>query len=241
MCLNDKILETQYFESHGAIRKKKIIQSKKRDHNEAIRSDDELAHHQRLNKAEKEMVTAVRNLHCEMLDLLRARKRDEAPFRSNSNESDERKVTTGPTRNLRPVAEADQANVHQVVDYLSPFLVFVEDVDNISRDEALNIHESCLQTMQERLIERANIIQNRLNEEQERLTQIQASYEQKLVKDKQSEEEFERLCSEIAFKTKILEKRLQEHEDSSLDKLKTLEMKLKNDPRLKVLNFNETI
>jgi hypothetical protein len=231
-------LETQYFNPDGGIQKKKVTQSKRRDHNTTVRDDDDLIDHQRLNKAEKEMLTAVRNLHCDILDLLRARKRDEAPLRIDTfSESDNKKVITRPKA---PRTSERNETSQMDVDYLSPYLVFVEDVNNISRDEALNIRDSCLTTVKERLLERANIIQNRLNEEQERLTQIQASYQQKLDKDSGSEEEFEKLCGEIAFKTKILERRLQEHEDSSLDKLKKLESKLQDDPRLNALYTNES-
>ena len=95
------------------------------------------------------------------------------------------------------------------------------------------VYKSCTRTLEDRMLERANIIQNRLNEENERLAQCQASYQQRLLQiDGQSEQDFEQLCSEINFKIKILEKRLHDHEESSLDKLKKLELKLKGDERL---------
>jgi hypothetical protein len=40
----------------------------------------------------------------------------------------------------------------------------------------------------------------------------------------------------MTFRIKILERRLHEHEESSLDKLKMLQVKLKGDERLKALS-----
>lgn len=196
--------------------------------------DDELLSHQRMNNAEKEMVAAVRNLHQETLDLVRSRKRDEDPLRSGIPcNIDKNKVVSSPK--VQSVTSERKDVMQNGVDYLSPYLFFVKDIHHITRIEAEQIRDSCLTTTKERLLERANIIQGRLNEEHQRLTQSQAIYQQKLESDSESKQTFEKLCVEIAFKTKILERRLQEHEDSSLDKLKKLENKLKEDSRLRRL------
>lgn len=196
--------------------------------------DDELLSHQRMNNAEKEMVAAVRNLHQETLDLVRSRKRDEDPLRSDIPcNIDKKKVVSSPK--VQSVTSERKDVMQNGVDYLSPYLFFVKDIHHITRIEAEEIRDSCLATTKERLLERANIIQGRLNEEHQRLTQSQAIYQQRPESDSESKQKFEKLCGEIAFKTKILERRLQEHEDSSLDKLKKLENKLKEDSRLKLL------
>jgi hypothetical protein len=235
--MKGKVLETQYFSPDGDIEKKETVRSKHKDHSAMIADDDDLISHQRMNNAEKEMITAVRNLHLEILDLSRVRKRDEAPFRiDQSSESDVKRVVARP-KTSRTKEANESENV--AIDYLSPYLVYVEDVNNITKEEALNIRTSCLTTMKERLLERANIIQNRLNEEQDKLAQIQASYQQKVENNSVSEKEFEKVCGDIVFKIKILERRIQEHEDSSLDKLKTLEIKLRDDERLKILLTDE--
>jgi hypothetical protein len=96
-------------------------------------------------------------------------------------------------------------------------------------------HASC--TLENRVLERANIIQNRLNEENESLAKCQASYQHGLLQtDGQSEQDFNQMCSRMTFRIKILERRLHEHEESSLGKLKMLQVKLKGDERLKALS-----
>ena len=233
--LKEKVLETEYFDNDGGIDKKKIVQSKRRNQNATVNDDDDLIDHETLINSEKEIVTAVRNLHQETLDHVRTRKRDEDTLRNDmSREIDNNPVTSRPKT---PLVKMKNDAVQMKIDYLSPYLSFVQNINEISKEEAILIRDSCTTTMKERLMERANIIQNRLNEEHERLTQCQTSYQHKLQTDSQSEEAFEKLCGEIAFKIKILERRLQEHEDASLDKVKALESKLVNDPRLHTISL----
>ncbi len=58
-------------------------------------------------------------------------------------------------------------------DYLTPFLLNVTDVTKISKDEAKEARESCLRALKDRLLDRANIIQKRLDEENTQLSKRQ--------------------------------------------------------------------
>ena len=168
------------------------------------------------------------------MDLIRARKRDEDTLRNDlSNDVEGGQVASRP-KTLEVNQNLNKAKTG--IDYLSPYLTSVQDIDNISTEEATRIREACMAAMRERLVERANIIQNRLDEENKRLALNQVSYQQNLDGDHQSEDDFEKVCSEIVFRIKILERRILEHEDTALNKLKELECKLNDDPRLKAFS-----
>jgi hypothetical protein len=230
--LKEKSLETEYYDSNGGVERIKVVQRKGRNNTSTINDDDGLIDQQNMINAEKEMVTRVKNLQIENLDFVRTRRRDEDGLRKAFFTSDHDVVTS-----KTPTLMARKNDQEQTcLDYLSPYLFYVKDVHNITTEEAMMVYKLCTKTLEDRMLERANIIQNRLNEENERLAQCQASYQQRLLQiDGQSEQDFEQLCSEITFTIKILGGRLHDHEESSLDKLKKLELKLKGDERLNSL------
>ena len=107
----------------------------------------------------------------------------------------------------------------------------------ISKDEAAKARESCLRALKDRLLERANIIQTRLDEENSALAKRQAAFQRsQRDHDQGGDEEFERFCSETMFRIQILEQRLTRHEETALQKYADLDHKLHNDPRLAILN-----
>jgi hypothetical protein len=48
-----------------------------------------------------------------------------------------------------------------------------QDPKNITREEALEVRQTCLDALRARLVERANIIQSRLNDENAKLAREQ--------------------------------------------------------------------
>ena len=122
------------------------------------------------------------------------------------------------------------------VDYLTPFLQNVNDLNAISYEEAQRARDSCLKSLKERLIERANIMMARLTEENSKLAKKQAAYQRNARdRDAVAEEEFERFCSEAMFRVQILEQRLAAHEETALKKFQDLDAKLADDPRMRAL------
>ncbi len=83
-----------------------------------------------------------------------------------------------------------------------------------------------------RLLERANIIQTRLNEETAALSKAQANFQRTQQNSDEDVEEFQRYCSEALFRIQILENRLRAHEKGAIKKYTELDEKLSNDPRL---------
>ena len=120
-------------------------------------------------------------------------------------------------------------------DYLTPFLRHLKDSTRLTRDEAMDVRQTCLDSLKARLIERANIIQSRLNDENQKLARKQEQFQRAQRDGEMSSDDYEKYCTEAMFRIHILEQRLVVHEESSLKKFAELDAKLASDPRLKVL------
>ena len=120
-------------------------------------------------------------------------------------------------------------------DYLTPYLKSVKDANRITKDEALEIRQNCLDAFKARLVERANIIQARLNEENAKLGRKQEQFQRSQREGDLSTEEYEKYCTDAMFRIQILEQRLVTHEEAALKKFAELDQRLGNDPRLRIL------
>ena len=124
-------------------------------------------------------------------------------------------------------------------DYLTPFLPTPIPVDGppCSKDEAFTARDNCLKALKERLVERANIVQSRLDEENAALSKRQAAFQRNRDHMEPADEaEYERYCQEAMFRIQILEQRLDRHTDLSLQKYAEMDARLRNDPRLRMLS-----
>ena len=86
---------------------------------------------------------------------------------------------------------------------------YPSDPSQLTREDAIAIKDACLKSLKERLIEKANIIQKRLDEETTALQKAQTSFQKD--QDTLSLEETEsymQYCQEAMFRIQILEKRL---------------------------------
>lgn len=126
-----------------------------------------------------------------------------------------------------------------VSDYLTPFLRSVKDISSISKEEALEVRQVCLDACKARLVERANIIQARLNDENAKLGRKQEQFQRSQREGDMSTEDYEKYCTEAMFRIQILEQRLVTHEETALKKFLELDVRLAADPRLKVLRTSE--
>ncbi|GMH37248.1 hypothetical protein BSKO_05121 [Bryopsis sp. KO-2023] len=189
-----------------------------------------LEEYQRLLVAENDCMQSVRDSEWEVKEIARVRTNQEqnitlaTPYydimQSKSEESDEE--------------EEEKAEVQY--DHLSPFLPPMIGDQVLNREQALEVREKALKALKERLIERANIIQARHDEETAALTKRQANYQRDRDQmTREEEEEYEQACEESLFRIHILEKRLKRHEEQALQKYFQLDQKLRSDPRLAVL------
>lgn len=184
--------------------------------------------------AEKKCLVSVRAFHQEITEIVRIQRKDYERVRTNwatqhRNKGDEKEdnndtgnqyLTSMKNENKKTnESKKEKLNSQCHVDFLSPFMINVVDSLKITQREAISIRDSCLNTLKDRLLERANIIQNRLNNENTKLSQHQAEYQQ-IGKGKLSKEEFEKICSEATFRIKVLEQRLVQHEDAAVAKYK---------------------
>ena len=129
----------------------------------------------------------------------------------------------------------DASSDNKGIDYLTPYLRHVPDINKITKEEALEIRQVCLDALKARLVERANIIQSRLNEENSKLARKQEQFQRSQREGDLSTEEYEKYCTEAMFRIQILEERLGKHEETALKKFADLDAKLAADPRLRVL------
>lgn len=122
----------------------------------------------------------------------------------------------------------------QEVDYLSPFLQGVQFTeDGLSKETSQGVRDMCLKNLKERLLERANIIQSRIDNENMQLAKRQAVFQRsQRDHDEVKDEEYKQYCTETMFRIQILEQRLAKHEENALHKYAEMDRRLHNDPRL---------
>mmetsp|Transcript_1487 Transcript_1487/g.2452 ORF Transcript_1487/g.2452 Transcript_1487/m.2452 type:complete len:876 (-) Transcript_1487:278-2905(-) len=105
----------------------------------------------------------------------------------------------------------------------------------LTKEDALEIRQACLDALKSRLVERANIIQTKLHEENAALGKTQEHFQRAQREGDFDTEKYEATCTAAMFRIQILEQRLASHEEAALRKFQELDAKLSNDPRLKVL------
>ena len=179
--------------------------------------------------AEKKCYQEIRDAYRETMDLISLRAREEQScdlFKSVFAQAEEKlKATAEEDTSVEVSEEKDDREV----DYLTPFLPSGEAK---TRAEAETARDECLKSLKERLLERANIIQRRLDEENSQLTKKRNAFQRSRDHVEGADEEFEAYCSSAMFRIQILEQRLERHEETALQKYADMDHKLRNDPRL---------
>jgi len=129
-----------------------------------------------------------------------------------------------------------------MVDYLSPFLAAYPNIATkpLTRRQAQQVKDECLAALKERLLERANIIQQHLDEETQKLAQRQALFKRQAGSGAvEASEEFNKFSNQCLFRIDILNARRARHEELALRKYVELDERLNNDPRLAALHQTE--
>jgi hypothetical protein len=89
---------------------------------------------------------------------------------------------------------------------------------------------------QDRLVERATIIQSRLDEENANLAKKTSTFSRNRDHaDKETEEEYERFCQSAMFRIQIIDERLRRHEKQALQKYEEMDSRLRADLRMRAL------
>ena len=167
--------------------------------------------------SERESISAVLSIQEDMLHLCRVRCNEERKWLM---QHDEAPISSIPSEVPKGVEEGSEAkpNTEQPRDYLEPFLIGVHDVNNIPPEEAERIKEACLDSLKDRLLQRAQIMQSKLDEEKKEVGMV--------------EESRDSLDDEAASRIRVWEQRLEQHEARSLDKFVALQETLNSDERL---------
>lgn len=98
------------------------------------------------------------------------------------------------------------------------------------------VAKKCKNDFRKRLLDRAQIIQKRLEEEQENLKKKRSQMQRRGGSSEQGDErQFEQYQSNAMFRIQILEQRLARHEMQAIKKFVDLEKQLAEDPRLSAM------
>lgn len=208
----------------------------------------------RLQAAERECINEIRDYDRQTKEILKKRQYEEDAIEEAEQEAAEAAEAgakpTVPQHLLVSVYDTarsklntqqtdDDADAEQVPhDYLTPFLPEPIGVNDppLSREEALAAREACLRSLKDRLVERANIVQSRLDDENATLSKRQAAFQRNRDHmDPADEADYERYCQEAMFRIQILEQRLDRHTELSLQKYAEMDARLRDDPRLRNL------
>merc|ERR1719473_901045 len=137
---------------------------------------------------------------------------------------------------LRQGEEEKEEEQASKVDILAPYLVDFQNkqsgsvqLDSLQADI---VARKCQQDFRKRLTDRAEIIQRRLEEEQDQLKKRRSQMQRRGDNVEKDEREFEKYQSQAMFRTQILEQRLARHEMQAIEKFKELERMLQEDTRL---------
>jgi hypothetical protein len=192
-----------------------------------------------LLRMETKAKAAVKHLQTEMRGLLEASEHDLVNSSLEVSFYDTRRNAEAKKRREEQEAAAQLAEQQRLLreqDYLSPFLAQVGDPAVLDAATSATVKERCLQDLKERLIARAQLIQQSFEQEQTALQEKQAWYQKHqgtLTPEAEAQHIHE--CQEIVFRIRILEQRLEEHKQQAPELYVKLDHKLRNDLRLAAL------
>ncbi|KAM4722226.1 dynein regulatory complex subunit 7 isoform 2-T2 [Rhinophrynus dorsalis] len=189
-----------------------------------------------LQQEEENAKDKVRKSEAEVLEMLSIRAREEADHKLTVSIYDtERNEKSKEQRKALEKALQEECQHRAVLelDYLAPFLAQLGDPEKLTRWQAHQVKEDCLNDLKQRLIERANLMQARFEKETQELQKKQQWYQQnQLSMSKEDEDTYLGYCTEAMFRIQILESRLNRHKDLAPQKYLALEERLNKDPRL---------
>ncbi|KAJ3415919.1 hypothetical protein HDV05_003760 [Chytridiales sp. JEL 0842] len=192
-----------------------------------------------LLKAEQNCIQAIKNSDREVKEILQARISEENDVNLvisvyDTIRNNTQKVTNEEEKEVHVKGEEEEAKVADL-DYLSPFLVNYANPSQLTREEALAVRDACLKSLKERLIEKANIIQSRLEEVTTEYQRRQLAYSRNAdTMSVEETDEYVRFCNDALFKIHILEKRLAKHKEAAPERYIELDTKLRKDPRIQL-------
>eukprot|EP01006_Ploeotia_vitrea_P026913 TRINITY_DN59825_c0_g1_i1.p1 TRINITY_DN59825_c0_g1~~TRINITY_DN59825_c0_g1_i1.p1 ORF type:complete len:865 (-),score=87.34 TRINITY_DN59825_c0_g1_i1:1139-3733(-) len=204
---------------------------------------------------EKECLTLIRDSEKEAKEILAQRQKEEQNVESVTTVYDtlRNKPKEDEQAEMRRKLEEQQRSVKKK-DYLAPYIEqFVRSHTRpqlyargslnlneikLTKDEAQKVKEACLKDLKDRLIQRAHIMQTRLDEEKAALARRQSNFQknQEQLDSAKEHEDYLQFCEEAMWRIHILEKRLERHQEQSLHRYAELDQKLRQEPKLAALH-----
>ncbi|KAM6380930.1 dynein regulatory complex subunit 7 isoform 2-T2 [Pluvialis apricaria] len=191
---------------------------------------------QELTVEEKQLKQQVRQSEAEGLNILKIRENEETNVKLtvsiyNTQRNEKRRRQYEAMKNTMEDELWGQGE--QDLDYLAPFLIQIGPSEKMTKAQALRVRDDCLTDFKHRLIDKANIIQARLEKAvEEQQQKDQWFQENRNQLSAEEEDDFLTSCSETTFHIQILALRLNREKQAAPQKYLALEEKLQKDPRL---------
>ncbi|NXN50742.1 DRC7 protein, partial [Rynchops niger] len=191
---------------------------------------------QELTAEEKQLKQQVRQSEAEALKILKIRENEETNVKLsvsiyNTERNEKRRQQYEAVKNT--TEDELWGRGEQDLDYLAPFLIQVGHREKMTKGQALRVRDDCLTDLKHRLINKANIIQARLEKAAEELQKKDQWFQQNQNRlSAEEEDDFLTRRSETLFHIQILALRLNREKQTAPQKYLALEEKLRRDPRL---------
>ncbi|CCW61295.1 unnamed protein product [Phytomonas sp. EM1] len=133
-------------------------------------------------------------------------------------------------------------------DYLAPYIAKLKLLSNfdgnylsvkLTAEQARLVRDAALSEQKERLIQRGQIMQMRIDKEKDEFNKRQQLYKKRMgasaIEGGKEAEEFAAYCKEATRRIKVVDERLAKHVDQASEKYERLAQRLSEDPRLSAL------
>ncbi|XP_038579649.1 dynein regulatory complex subunit 7 [Micropterus salmoides] len=189
-----------------------------------------------LMKDEEKVALQISVSMKEVRDIVACREQEEADIQLHFSPW----TTTGAARARsqrqemeRLAAEEQRWLQEKEKDILAPLLIRLNNAETLSAEDAKQLHQDCLAEFKQRLVEHANLIQERYEKETQELQRKQQWFQKnQLSMTKKQEEEYQNYCSDKTLRILVAKKRLSMHKEAAPQKYRVLDQRLKRDPRL---------
>uniref|UniRef100_A0A665U5D3 Uncharacterized protein n=1 Tax=Echeneis naucrates TaxID=173247 RepID=A0A665U5D3_ECHNA len=121
----------------------------------------------------------------------------------------------------------------QEEDVLTPILIRLDNPETLSNEDAKQLYHDCMAEFKNRLVEQANLMQERYAKDTQELQSKQLWYHKNQhLMTEDDEREYQAFCSEKTLKIRVTESRLRTHKEVAPIKYYDLDQKLRRDLRL---------
>ncbi|XP_070695107.1 dynein regulatory complex subunit 7 [Pempheris klunzingeri] len=189
-----------------------------------------------LMKDEEEVVLRIKGSKKEVRDIVACREQEEGDaqlYFSPWTTAGAAKARSKRLEMKRMAIEEQRWLQEKEKDILAPLLIRLDSIETLSAEDAKQLHQDCLAEFKQRLVEHANLIQERYEKETQELQRKQQWYQKNEVHlTIQQRNEYNAYCSEKTLRIEVAKKRLSMHKEEAPQKYRVLDQRLRRDYRL---------